>query len=227
MNRFSRSCAPYRVSKLAALAQAPITLGSANSPEHREQLKHDRHFFKSTFYLSTRLPPPQYTLHAKRIQIFTMSSSSAPSNLSDSNSPQSDTLLQNEIIEEHSKDSLLHPANAPPHLADALLYSGDSPTSLLQEDTRSTMPPRNRSAGRNVHIFDTSDRNTSIGGLVLTAGITNANLYTMIEIFVIFNGEYILRNESNIIIKRDDSLLLSGNYYIDSSHKFFFDAFFL
>ncbi|KAF8859306.1 hypothetical protein BDZ45DRAFT_589974 [Acephala macrosclerotiorum] len=80
------------------------------------------------------------------------------------------------------------------------------------------MPPHNRSAARDVHIFDISDRDTSIGGLILTAGVTNANLYAMIEIFVIFNGEYILRNESDTTIKKNDSLLLPGNYYIDSLH---------
>jgi hypothetical protein len=89
------------------------------------------------------------------------------------------------------------------------------------------MPPRNRSKGRDVHIFDTSDRDTLIGGLILTAGVTNANLYTMIEIFVIFNGEYILRNESDTTIEKDDSLLLPGNYYIDSPRKCFFNSFFL
>ncbi|KAE8445133.1 hypothetical protein EG329_013735 [Mollisiaceae sp. DMI_Dod_QoI] len=167
-----------------------------------------------------------------------MSLSSAPSSLSDSSSSQSDTLLQNEIIEEHPKDTLQHLADALPHsdtllrneiiikehpndtlphLVDALPHSADSPSSLLlHEDTRTTMPPHKRSAGRDVHIFDTRDRNTSIGGLILTAGVTNANLYTMIEIFVIFNGEYILRNESDITIEKDDSMLLPGNYYINS-----------
>jgi hypothetical protein len=43
MNQFSHSCVPYGVSKLAALAQALITLtlGSVDSPEepeHTEQL---------------------------------------------------------------------------------------------------------------------------------------------------------------------------------------------
>lgn len=88
------------------------------------------------------------------------------------------------------------------------------------------MAPRNRSAGRNVHIFCKNDRRTSIGGLVLTAGVTNANLYAMIEIFVIFNGEYSLQNESNITIGKDDSPLLPGNYYIDSSRKSLFNSLF-
>ena len=89
------------------------------------------------------------------------------------------------------------------------------------------MPPLNRSRGRDVHIFDASGRDTSIGGLILTAGATNANLYAMIEIFVIFNGEYILRNESDTTIEKDDSLLLPGNYFINSPRKCFFNSFFL
>lgn len=83
------------------------------------------------------------------------------------------------------------------------------------------MRPRNRSRGRNVHIFDASDRENSIGGLILTAGVTNANLYTMIEIFIIFNSEYILRNESDTTIERDNSPLLPGSYYIDSPHPIY------
>ncbi|KAE8453667.1 hypothetical protein EG329_009178 [Mollisiaceae sp. DMI_Dod_QoI] len=159
------------------------------------------------------------------------SAPSAPSSLSDSSSSQSDTLLQNEIVEEHPKDTLQYLADTLPHSADALPHSADSPS--LHEDTRSTMPPWNRSRRRNVHIFDARDRSTSIGGLVLTAGVTNTNLYAMIEIFVIFGGEnilqdgssnaiegeYILRNESNIAIEKDDSMLLPGNYYIDSPYR--------
>jgi hypothetical protein len=87
------------------------------------------------------------------------------------------------------------------------------------------MPPRDRSGGRDLHIFDARDRNTSIGGLILTAGITNANLYAMIEIFVIFKSEYSLQSESNVTIARDDnSLLLPGNYYIVSSCKSVFNS---
>ncbi|KAG0650708.1 hypothetical protein D0Z07_2878 [Hyphodiscus hymeniophilus] len=79
-----------------------------------------------------------------------MSLSPAPSSLSDSSSSQSDTLSQNEIIEEHPKDTLQY-------LADALPHSADSPSPLLHEDTRTIMPPHNRSAGRDVHIFDARD----------------------------------------------------------------------
>ncbi|KAG4444160.1 hypothetical protein IFR05_000389 [Cadophora sp. M221] len=142
-------------------------------------------------------------------------------------SSHSNSLLQLEnIIEDHPKDTLPHSADALPHSVDALPHSADAlphladtpPSPLLHKDTRSKMPPRDRSRGRDVHIFDARDRNTSIGGLILTAGITNANLYAMIQIFVIFEGEYSLQNESNVTILRDNNfLLLPGNYYIISS----------
>ncbi|KAH8652734.1 HNH endonuclease-domain-containing protein [Tricladium varicosporioides] len=77
-----------------------------------------------------------------------------------------------------------------------------------------------RSQHRNVLIFNTSDRNTTIGGLVLTAGVTNANLYAMVEIIVIAISDFTLRNESDITIKKNDSPLQPGNYYIDSPEPF-------
>ena len=127
------------------------------------------------------------------------------------------------------RDALPHLADAPPYPADALPHLADIPPSpLLHKDTRSKMPPRDRSRRRDVHIFDGHERNTSIGGLVLTAGITNANLYAMIEIFVIFISEYSLQSESNVMIAKDDnSPLLPGNYYIVSSGKSVFNSLFL
>jgi hypothetical protein len=89
------------------------------------------------------------------------------------------------------------------------------------------MPPLNRSRFRDVHIFDASNRDISIGGLILTAGVTNKNLHAMMNIFLIFSGKYILRNESDIIIAEDDSPLLPGSYYIDSPSKSFFNTLFL
>ena len=83
------------------------------------------------------------------------------------------------------------------------------------------MPPQNCSAGRDIHIFDTRDRSTSIGGLILTEGVTNANLYTIIEIFVLFNSECVLRNENDVEIEKDASPLFPGNYHIDSRGTLF------
>ncbi|KAG9234924.1 hypothetical protein BJ875DRAFT_504372 [Amylocarpus encephaloides] len=70
----------------------------------------------------------------------------------------------------------------------------------------------NRSGGRNVHIFNTRDRSTLVGGLVLTTGVTNTNLYTMIEIFVIFSGEYVLQNGNRrYVIIRQVAIGASSN----------------
>ena len=84
------------------------------------------------------------------------------------------------------------------------------------------MPTQYRSAGRNVHLFDTNDRGTSIGGLILTAGVTNANLYAMVEILVFFDSEYVLRNENDTTVEKDNTLLLPGNYYVDAPRTFLF-----
>jgi hypothetical protein len=78
------------------------------------------------------------------------------------------------------------------------------------------MAPRNRSSGRDVHLYSIENRNTIIGGLRLTSGITNANFHEMVEIVIFFNGPYILRSEDDSAIQRDDSPLEAGNYYVDS-----------
>jgi hypothetical protein len=77
-----------------------------------------------------------------------------------------------------------------------------------------------RSKHRNVHIFNASDRNTTIGGLILTDGVTNANLYAMVEIIVIATSDFTLRNESDVVIEKDSSSLQPGNYYIHAPRKF-------
>jgi hypothetical protein len=80
-------------------------------------------------------------------------------------------------------------------------HKGFSERKGLKRHLVSTMPPRNRSRGRDVHIFNTRDPNTLTSGLILTNGVTTANLHTMIEIFVIFSDEYVLRNKSNVTNK--------------------------
>ena len=76
------------------------------------------------------------------------------------------------------------------------------------------MSVADRSAGRNVHIYDAKDPNTVIGGLILTNGVTNANFYSMIEIFCIFDSNYLLRDEGGTTIQRDDRPLHPGRYYV-------------
>jgi hypothetical protein len=85
-----------------------------------------------------------------------------------------------------------------------------------RQDSPHLKMPHNRSVGRDVWIFDRTNRSTPIGGLILTAGVTKSNLHAMIEIFVVFHGEYVLRNETDIAVEKDDTPLVAGNYYVDS-----------
>ncbi|KAL0634241.1 hypothetical protein Q9L58_006859 [Maublancomyces gigas] len=71
-----------------------------------------------------------------------------------------------------------------------------------------------RSLGRDVHIYDTNDPATVLGGLILSNGITNANFYSMVEIIFIFDSDYFLRDANGIIVQRDNHPFHPGNYYI-------------
>jgi len=72
----------------------------------------------------------------------------------------------------------------------------------------------NRSTGRDVHIYDANDPNEVLGGLILTHGVTNANFYSMVEVFVFINCEYVLRHEDDTVVMRDEQALRRGKYYI-------------
>ncbi|TGZ78515.1 hypothetical protein EX30DRAFT_350917 [Ascodesmis nigricans] len=54
----------------------------------------------------------------------------------------------------------------------------------------------NRSAGRNIHLYDANDPDTELGGLILTNGVTNANFYSRVEIICLFDQVYTLRDEA-------------------------------
>lgn len=73
---------------------------------------------------------------------------------------------------------------------------------------------RNRSAGRNVHLYKVNNSTEVLGGLVLTNGITNTNFYSMVEILLIFTSTFFLRDERNTPIPKDSNSLQPGNYYI-------------
>jgi hypothetical protein len=113
---------------------------------------------------------------------------------------------------------------SPPTTSD----SRGSPTSITSDPLvleYSTMPPANRSAGRDVHIYGSRDRTTTLGGLILNAGVTNANFYAMIRIFVEFTPRnfsrtFSLRNENRITIQENHQPLQPGSYYIVTTGKF-------
>jgi hypothetical protein len=82
------------------------------------------------------------------------------------------------------------------------------------------MAPRDRSKGRHVHIYDTNDRTTVLGGLILTNSVTNANFYLMVEILILFTSSFELQDEENAEIERNDNPLQPGRYYINAAGKF-------
>jgi hypothetical protein len=82
------------------------------------------------------------------------------------------------------------------------------------------MAPRDRSRGRDVHIYDLKDPTTILGGLILTNGITNTNFYSMVEILVLFMSNFELQDEGNTKIERNDEPLQPGRYYINAAGKF-------
>jgi hypothetical protein len=84
------------------------------------------------------------------------------------------------------------------------------------------MPPIDRSGGRNVHIYDINKPKVVLGGLILLGGITNANLYFMMEIFIIFTGLFFLQDETGTRIEKNGRPLLPGNYYVVATGKFYY-----
>ncbi|KAI9877963.1 MAG: hypothetical protein M1830_002331 [Pleopsidium flavum] len=83
------------------------------------------------------------------------------------------------------------------------------------------MPATNRVEGRNVHIYDAKDPSKSLGGLILTDGITNANFYAMIDILFIFESTFILRlNNGNKTVPKNRDALQQGNYHIVTTDTF-------
>lgn len=79
------------------------------------------------------------------------------------------------------------------------------------------MPAVNRSAGRNVHLYDANNPNEVLGGLVLNNGVTNTTLYTMVDIIFIFTCTFVLKNEHSTLIPKDSNPLQPGKYYINTT----------
>lgn len=74
--------------------------------------------------------------------------------------------------------------------------------------------PVNRSVGRDVHIYHAKDPDIILGGLRLTRGVTNANFYSMIDIFCIFQLSYVLQGEDKTVLLRNDDQLRPGKYFL-------------
>lgn len=78
-----------------------------------------------------------------------------------------------------------------------------------------------RTAKRTVHIYDTNNADAKLGGLQLNRGVTNANLFAMLEIILIFESDFTLRDESKRAVMRNDEQLQPGNYYVEGMFSLF------
>ena len=71
-----------------------------------------------------------------------------------------------------------------------------------------------RSLGRNVHIYDAKDRSELLGGLILNNGVTKSNLYSMVEIWLLFDSSFSIENDAAAILQRNEEPLVGGKYYV-------------
>jgi len=115
--------------------------------------------------------------------------------------------------------SIMSPSTSSPS---AFLPSISSPSASPSEASKPldapTMPV-DRSLGRDVFIYGAKDPDEVLGGLILTNGVTNANFYSMVEILIIFGGDFSLLDDSGTKIDRDDNPLQPGNYFIDADGR--------
>jgi hypothetical protein len=86
------------------------------------------------------------------------------------------------------------------------------------------MPPADRSRGRNVHIYDFENPTVLLGGLVLSNGVTNANLYSMLKMFIQYkepappedDEPFLLLDENGNRIENNGGPFQPGKYYVVS-----------
>ncbi|PUU82987.1 hypothetical protein B9Z19DRAFT_1119963 [Tuber borchii] len=71
--------------------------------------------------------------------------------------------------------------------------------------------------GRNVHVYSVRYTNTVLGSLFATNGVTNTNLYSMVEIAFIFDNGYTLCGESGTTVQWDDHPLPEDRYPMNTA----------
>ncbi|KAG0642746.1 hypothetical protein HOY80DRAFT_1102879 [Tuber brumale] len=85
------------------------------------------------------------------------------------------------------------------------------------QDDASWFQYNDRFSWRDTFIYDSIDRDTVLGGLRVCDGMTNINLYFMVEIVCIFTDTFQLGTESADLVPRDERPLEPGNYYLVSN----------
>ena len=71
-----------------------------------------------------------------------------------------------------------------------------------------------RSADRDVFLFTTHDLQQEFGGLVLTEGITNQLLYSMVNILVLEQSAIVIKTEHGDELPKSNAALQPGKYYV-------------
>ncbi|KAG0643361.1 hypothetical protein HOY80DRAFT_946492 [Tuber brumale] len=86
--------------------------------------------------------------------------------------------------------------------------------SVRDEDSLPTTAPTDRLAWRDTHIYASDSRDTLLGGLWASEGITNANLYSMLEIICFFTHAFHLYDDRKQLVGKDGQQLRPGNYFV-------------
>jgi len=88
-------------------------------------------------------------------------------------------------------------------------------TPLSCQDSQLRAPQAaDRSTVRDTFFYASDDRDTQLGGLYTSPGITNDNFHSMVEIVCQFSDTFELRDDNGQFVARNDEQLRPGNYYI-------------
>ncbi|KAG0642777.1 hypothetical protein HOY80DRAFT_1035529 [Tuber brumale] len=74
-------------------------------------------------------------------------------------------------------------------------------------------PGRIRSAWRDTFIYSSDDRNTVLGGLLASEGMSNRDLYSIVEIICIFTDTFHIQDDRGLV-ENDAYALTPRDYYI-------------
>jgi len=92
--------------------------------------------------------------------------------------------------------------------------------SVIDEDSQTNTPPTDRSAWCDTYIYASDNHDTMLRGLWASEGITNANLYSMLEIFCIFTDTFHLYDDRKQLVGRDGLQFQPGNYFVVTNGRF-------
>ncbi|KAG0123258.1 hypothetical protein HOY82DRAFT_674012 [Tuber indicum] len=87
-------------------------------------------------------------------------------------------------------------------------------TPLTPQDNPSSLWAVDRSTIRNTFLYTSDDRDTQLGGVYASPGITNDNFHSMVEIICLFSDTFELCDDNGQLVGRDDKQLQPGDYYI-------------